>query len=96
MMENRIDLTLLLDLARRTRLLRHREPSALAEYSAFFNLSRLGHCGERADPQTKEGNPPPRIAETPAGILNSVGLQNPGVHAFIRDEYRSCAGMKPR
>ncbi len=29
------------------------------------------------------GNPPPRIAETPAGILNSVGLQNPGVDAFI-------------
>jgi len=31
----------------------------------------------------REGNPPPRIAETPCGILNSVGLQNPGVDAFI-------------
>ena len=31
----------------------------------------------------KDGNPAPRIAETPAGMLNSVGLQNPGVDAFI-------------
>lgn len=34
----------------------------------------------------RDGNPPPRIAETPAGILNSVGLQNPGVDAFIAEE----------
>ena len=32
------------------------------------------------------GNPPPRIAETPSGILNAVGLQNPGVDAFIKDD----------
>ena len=34
----------------------------------------------------REGNPAPRIAQTPAGILNSVGLQNPGVENFIRFE----------
>ena len=34
----------------------------------------------------RPGNPAPRIAETPSGILNSVGLQNPGVDAFIRDD----------
>ena len=34
----------------------------------------------------RKGNEPPRIAETPAGILNSVGLQNPGVYSFIKDE----------
>jgi len=33
----------------------------------------------------RDGNPPPRIAETPAGMLNSVGLQNPGIDVFIRD-----------
>ena len=33
----------------------------------------------------KDGNPPPRVAETPSGMLNSVGLQNPGVDAFIAD-----------
>ena len=37
-------------------------------------------------PSPRKGNAPPRIAETPAGILNSVGLQNPGVHAFIEQE----------
>ena len=34
-------------------------------------------------PLAREGNPPPRIAETEAGMLNSIGLQNPGVDAFI-------------
>jgi len=33
----------------------------------------------------REGNPPPRIAETPGGMLNSVGLQNPGADAFISE-----------
>lgn len=34
----------------------------------------------------RDGNPPPRIAETPSGILNAVGLQNPGVDVFINDD----------
>ena len=34
----------------------------------------------------REGNQPPRIAETPAGMLNSVGLQNPGVEEFVKTE----------
>ena len=34
----------------------------------------------------RDGNPPPRVAETPSGILNSVGLQNPGIDAFIEHE----------
>jgi dihydroorotate dehydrogenase (NAD+) catalytic subunit len=36
-------------------------------------------------PLARAGNPPPRIAETEAGMLNSIGLQNPGVEAFVRD-----------
>ena len=57
------------------------------EYSAFFDLSRLGGIAVKGlTLLPRKGNPPPRIAETPAGILNSVGLQNPGVHAFIDDE----------
>jgi dihydroorotate dehydrogenase (NAD+) catalytic subunit len=36
-------------------------------------------------PLPREGNPPPRFAETDAGMLNSIGLQNPGIHAFVRD-----------
>jgi len=57
------------------------------EYSKFFDLNRLGGISVKGlTLEPRKGNAPPRIAETPGGILNSVGLQNPGVHAFIRDE----------
>jgi dihydroorotate dehydrogenase (NAD+) catalytic subunit len=36
-------------------------------------------------PLPREGNPPPRIAETESGMLNSIGLQNPGIEAFLAD-----------
>jgi len=36
-------------------------------------------------PLPREGNPPPRIAETPHGMLNSIGLQGPGIDAFLTD-----------
>jgi dihydroorotate dehydrogenase (NAD+) catalytic subunit len=36
-------------------------------------------------PVARAGNPPPRVAETPAGMVNSIGLQNPGVESFLRD-----------
>ena len=54
------------------------------EYSEFYPLSVLGGISCKGITlQPRLGNPPPRIAETPAGILNSVGLQNPGVDHFI-------------
>jgi dihydroorotate dehydrogenase (NAD+) catalytic subunit len=57
------------------------------EFSNFFDLNRLGGISVKGlTLEPRKGNPPPRIAETPGGILNSVGLQNPGVHAFIREE----------
>jgi dihydroorotate dehydrogenase (NAD+) catalytic subunit len=57
------------------------------EYGQFYDLSQLGGiCVKGLTAQRREGNPPPRIAETPMGILNSVGLQNPGVDAFIAEE----------
>lgn len=57
------------------------------EYGAFYDLSELGGiCVKGLTPRLREGNPSPRIAETPMGILNSVGLQNPGVDAFIASE----------
>jgi dihydroorotate dehydrogenase (NAD+) catalytic subunit len=37
-------------------------------------------------PLPREGNPPPRIAETESGMLNSIGLQNPGIDAFLADQ----------
>ena len=57
------------------------------EYGEFYDLSELGGiCVKGLTPRRLEGNPAPRIAETPMGILNSVGLQNPGVDEFIRAE----------
>ena len=57
------------------------------EYNQFFDLSELGGiCAKGLTLHRREGNPAPRIAETPMGILNSVGLQNPGVDAFIEEE----------
>lgn len=58
------------------------------EYEKYFNISGLGAITLKAlTPKPKEGNPPPRIAETPSGILNSVGLQNPGVDKFLSEQY---------
>lgn len=57
------------------------------EYAKFYDLSRLGGIvvkGLTLEP--REGNKTPRIAETPSGMLNSVGLQNPGVEYFIEEE----------
>ena len=57
------------------------------EYSQLYPLAKLGGISCKGTTlHVRDGNPPPRIAETPAGMLNSVGLQNPGVDAFIREE----------
>ena len=57
------------------------------EYEEFYPLSKLGGIATKGTTGTKRtGNIAPRIAETPAGMLNSVGLQNPGIDAFIEKE----------
>ncbi len=57
------------------------------EFAELYPLSALGGvCCKGLTLNPRAGNPPPRLAETPAGMLNSVGLQNPGVDAFLRDE----------
>ncbi len=57
------------------------------EYSRFYDLGELGGiCAKGLTLHPREGNPAPRVAETPMGMLNSVGLQNPGVDAFIAEE----------
>ncbi len=54
------------------------------EYGEYFDLSRLGAvCLKALSAVPRLGNPSPRIAETPMGILNSVGLQNPGAQYFV-------------
>lgn len=57
------------------------------EYEQFYPLSRLGGISVKGMTlHQRDGNPPPRVAETPAGMLNSVGLQNPGIDYFIAHE----------
>ncbi|MBO5364911.1 MAG: dihydroorotate dehydrogenase [Clostridia bacterium] len=57
------------------------------EYSEYFDLSELGAvCLKALSAVPRLGNPSPRIAETEKGILNSVGLQNPGAEAFLEKE----------
>ena len=54
------------------------------EYSEFYPMREIGGLSCKGITlKPRMGNPPPRIAETPSGILNAVGLQNPGVDHFI-------------
>ncbi|WP_196592286.1 dihydroorotate dehydrogenase [Pectinatus frisingensis] len=56
------------------------------EYEDFLAVHEIGAIVTKGlTPLPREGNPGVRIAETPAGMLNSIGLENPGVDAFIRD-----------
>ncbi|HLE42256.1 MAG TPA: dihydroorotate dehydrogenase [Nitrospirota bacterium] len=57
------------------------------EYADFVDLNRLGGVivkGISLKPIA--GNPPPRIWETPSGMLNAIGLENPGVEVFLREK----------
>lgn len=57
------------------------------EYEELYPLSKLGGIAVKGTTlKPRNGNPAPRIAETPAGMLNSVGLQNGGVEKFISYE----------
>lgn len=55
------------------------------EYAHLIDVQRLGaFVSKGITPKPRSGNPMPRIAETPAGMLNAIGLQNPGIHGFLR------------
>jgi dihydroorotate dehydrogenase (NAD+) catalytic subunit len=65
------------------------------EEGHLFDIQKLGAIvckGTTLKP--REGNPQPRLAETPNGMLNSIGLQNIGVEALIRDKAPVWAGWK--
>ena len=58
------------------------------QHAWFIDVSKLGGIALKSlTPKRREGNKPPRIAETASGIINSIGLQNPGVDAFLEDTY---------
>lgn len=57
------------------------------EYAQLYDLSKLGAIMIKATTVEKRlGNPTPRVAETPAGMLNAIGLQNPGLDKVMSDE----------
>jgi len=58
-----------------------------SEWADFFDLSRLGAIMVKAvTVKPRPGHPMPRMCETPAGTLNAIGLQNPGLDAFIAEK----------
>lgn len=55
------------------------------EYAGVINIQRLGaFVSKGITPERRSGNPMPRIVESPAGMLNAIGLQNPGIHGFVK------------
>ena len=67
------------------------------ESSAFYDLSKLGAVTTKGVANVPwSGNPTPRIAETYGGMLNAVGLQNPGVEAYIQEELPYLANYDTR
>ncbi len=57
------------------------------EFTQFFDISQLGgFCTKGLSLEPMEGSPPGRIFETPAGMLNAIGLENVGTEGFIRDK----------
>ncbi|MGX6977818.1 dihydroorotate dehydrogenase [Vagococcus elongatus] len=57
------------------------------EYAAYYDLSKLGAIMIKAATlEPREGNPTPRVAETPSGMLNAIGLQNPGLDIIMNEK----------
>ena len=67
-----------------------------AEYAGVIDLSRLGGiCTKGLTLEPRPGNRGTRVWETPSGLLNSIGLENPGIHAFIEKELPSMRKLGP-
>ncbi len=58
-----------------------------SEYSTVFDVSSLGGiCSKGLTLEARAGNPGERLVETPSGLINSIGLENPGIEHFIENE----------
>lgn len=67
------------------------------EYTPYMDVSSLGGIGLKAlTPYKKLGNPTPRVVETASGMLNSVGLQNPGVKKFKNEILPRLKGLRTK
>ncbi len=57
------------------------------EYDQYFDISLLGAVTVKSlSLQPRAGNTPPRLVETPAGMINAIGLQNVGIEAYLKDK----------
>ncbi|HBT47745.1 MAG TPA: dihydroorotate dehydrogenase [Peptococcaceae bacterium] len=66
------------------------------EYEGYLDLNSLGAIVTKSVTlEPTPGNPPPRVAETPAGLLNSIGLQNPGLEVFLREKMPFLRQLRP-
>ena len=64
------------------------------EYTDFFDINKLGGIVTKAvTREERTGNPPPRIVETPAGLLNAIGLENVGLERFIAEKLPFLQGL---
>ena len=67
------------------------------EYASLVDVDSLGALVTKGvSLLPRQGNPAPRIAETPSGMLNSIGLQNPGIDFFIQEKLPWLRGLKTR
>ncbi len=65
------------------------------EYASLVDVDSLGAIVTKGvSLLPRQGNPAPRIAETPSGMLNSIGLQNPGIDVFIQEKLPWLRGLK--
>lgn len=66
------------------------------EYSTVFDVNRLGGIASKGlTLEPRQGNKGTRVWETPAGLMNSIGLQNPGIPHFIEHELPAMMALKP-
>src|SRR6267154_421161 len=65
------------------------------EFKEFFDLGILGGLiTKTVTLKPRDGNPEPRVVETPSGMLNAIGLQNVGVDAFVKEKWPGLAELK--
>ncbi|MGP1587389.1 MAG: dihydroorotate dehydrogenase [Treponemataceae bacterium] len=66
------------------------------EYKTIFDVNRLGGiCSKGLTLEAKSGNTGTRLWETPAGLINSIGLENPGIQSFIEEKLPEMKKLKP-
>ena len=67
------------------------------EYAELVHPADMGGIITKAvSLEPRVGNPPPRLHETPSGLLNCIGLQNPGTEEFCSDQLHQLSGRAAR